>query len=314
MQRSPDLRWDDVRLFLALARERKLGSAGQRAGLDASTLSRRLVALERALGARLFDRTRTGLVPTEAAERLLPAAEAMESALHQFAQEGSGLEASAEGLVRLSVVPGLADLFVAPALVRLSAALPIFRLEVDAQQRVVDLTRNEADLAIRTVRPQAGDLVMTRFMLTRWVPVAAPRVAAALGPVRDWNRLPWVTWGADLQGVGPPRWLAAAAPKADPVLRSSHFATQVAAVEGGFGVALVPEPYLELKKLRRLQVHKSLVAATPPWPPEEAWLVVHRALRDVPRVAAVWRFLLEESQRRGLLPLAERSATLPPRR
>lgn len=306
MQSTINPHWDDVRLFLALSRERALAPAGRRVGLDASTLSRRLAALEAQLGARLFDRTREGLVATAAAERLLPAAEAMEAAHRQFATAGQGLERAAEGVVRLSVLPGLADVFVAPALHRLRARHPGICLEVDAQQRVVDLTRSEADLAIRSVRPSSGDLVLTLFMETRWVPVAAPALAARLGPVRDWSALPWVAWGPDLAGLAPARWLAAAAPGAELTLRTSHFATQVAAVEGGFGVALVPEPYLRLRRLARLEVTKSLAAKAPPLPEESAWLVVHRALRDVPRVAAVWQFLLDEAHRQGLLPSTPR--------
>ncbi|HYG68111.1 MAG TPA: LysR family transcriptional regulator, partial [Anaeromyxobacteraceae bacterium] len=72
------LHWDDVRLFLALCRSRTLGGAARTLGVDASTVSRRLVALERALAATLFDRGRDGVAPTEAAERLLPAAEEIE--------------------------------------------------------------------------------------------------------------------------------------------------------------------------------------------------------------------------------------------
>src|SRR5258708_14936791 len=74
------LRWDDMPLFLALFRERNLLGAGRRLGLDASTASRRLASLEEATGARLFDRTRQGLAPTEAAEQMLPPAEEMERA------------------------------------------------------------------------------------------------------------------------------------------------------------------------------------------------------------------------------------------
>src|SRR3954466_4612109 len=91
-QVSLDGRWDDVRLFLALYRRHTLAAAAALVGLDASTLSRRLVALEEALGSALFDRTREGLLPTQAAELLLPAAEEMAAAHARFAHEASGFE------------------------------------------------------------------------------------------------------------------------------------------------------------------------------------------------------------------------------
>src|SRR5580765_6348650 len=111
MQAYLEGRWDDVRLFLALHRERTLAGAAMTVGLDASTLSRRLVALEDALGTRLFDRTREGLVPTQGAELLLPAAEEMAAAHARFSRDASGFERVAEGTVRLSVPPGLAESF-----------------------------------------------------------------------------------------------------------------------------------------------------------------------------------------------------------
>src|SRR5262245_52380943 len=139
-----EARWDDVRLFLALHRERTLAGAAVVVGLDPSTLSRRLTALEEALGTRLFDRTREGFAPTEGAEVLLAAAEEMASAHARFSRDASGFERVAEGTVRLSVPPGLAEVFVAPALVRLRAEHPRIQVEVDASVRFVDLTRREA--------------------------------------------------------------------------------------------------------------------------------------------------------------------------
>lgn len=100
-----DPKWEDVRIFLAAYRERALGPTGVRLAIDASTVSRRIVALEESLGARLFDRTREGLLPTRAAELLLPSAESMEAAHTRLSRDVSGFEREAEGVVRLSVAP-----------------------------------------------------------------------------------------------------------------------------------------------------------------------------------------------------------------
>src|SRR4051812_41298223 len=104
-------RWEDVQLFLALYRERTLAAAAKAVSLDPSTMSRRLASLEEALGTRLFDRTREGLVPSEGAEALLVPAEEMAEAHARFSRDASGLEREAEGSVRLSVPPGLAESF-----------------------------------------------------------------------------------------------------------------------------------------------------------------------------------------------------------
>jgi DNA-binding transcriptional LysR family regulator len=131
--------------------------------VNASTVSRRLDALERAVGAHLFDRTLDGVLPTAAAEALGPHAEAMERAASGFALAAQDREVAAEGEVRLTAPPGLAQYLVAPALPRLFHRPSRLRLHVDASVAYADLTRREADLALRMTRPTAGDLVMNRL-------------------------------------------------------------------------------------------------------------------------------------------------------
>jgi DNA-binding transcriptional LysR family regulator len=280
-----------VRLFLALYRERTLAEAGTNVGLDASTLSRRLVALEQALGARLFDRTRDGLLPTEAAEVLLPAAEEMAAAHNRFSRNASAFERQTEGTVRLSVPPGLAEAFVAPALVRLRARYPRIQIELDATVRFVDLTRREADLAIRTRRPQAGDLVSVKIGERRWVPMLARDLARKRRPLADWGDLPWIGWGEDLAGFPPAQWLARHVPAGAVVLRTSQVTTQMAAVQAGLGAALFPPAYARVANLRPVRAAPALAHSLNALPSNETWLVGHRALRDVPRIAAVWSVL-----------------------
>ena len=97
---------DDARVLLALHRERTLRGAAQTLGVNASTIGRRLDALEKALQARLFDRRLDGVQPTEAAERLLVHAEQLEQAALGLLAAADGLEREPEGVVRLSALPG----------------------------------------------------------------------------------------------------------------------------------------------------------------------------------------------------------------
>jgi DNA-binding transcriptional LysR family regulator len=297
MQRSPmareALHWDDVRLFLALCRARTVGSAAEALGVDASTVSRRLAAMEQALAATLFDRGRDGVTPTEAAEDLMPVAEEIEGAMMRFANAAEGLEREASGLVRITCPPDVADVVVAPLLGELLARHPALRVELDPGEAVLDLTRREADLALRTVRPVRGDLVVTRLTTARWVLVATPNVARALGVLRSWADAPWVGWGDRLSNIGPARWLAKHVRGAEPVVRSDSLMVQLAVVATGVGVALVPEPSMKHYGLVPVKVGAALRAAAAEWPVDELFLVTHRALRDVPRVRVVWDLLLE---------------------
>lgn len=290
-------RWEDVRLFLALYRKRSLANAAVVVGLDPSTLSRRLAALEESIGTRLFDRTREGMVPTHDAELLLPAAEEMAAAHARFARDSSAVERMAEGVVRLSIPPGLAELFLPRALARLHAEHPRLELEVDTAMRFIDLSRREADLAVRTQRPRASDLVSVKLSQRPWTPMMAAAQASELGQVSDWNALSWIAWGDDMQSLPPAKWLDKYVSPAAVVLRTSHFALQTAAVQAGVGVALLPPSFAGAAGLAPVEYAPSLAASIEELPANETWLVGHRALRSVPRVAAVWNSLVEEFKR-----------------
>lgn len=293
MQTGPTPRWDDVRLFLEVLRGKNLSAAGKKLGIDTSTVSRRLAALEASLGTALFERTRDGLVPTARAEELSASAETMSDAHRAFAQGASRHETVAEGLVRISAPPGLADAFVAPALVPLLARYPRLRIALDASTRVLSLTRNEADLALRTVSSQGEALVTTKLADARWVLAGSPAYVASLGRLARLDRARIVDWADDLAHLASSRWLRAHAPRVEPILRTSHFASQISALGAGLGLAFVPEPYLPLYGLVRAELAPPLAAAANELPVDSVWLVGHRALRAVPRVAVVWDHLKE---------------------
>jgi DNA-binding transcriptional LysR family regulator len=288
------LRWDDVPLFLALLRERNLLGAGRRLGLDASTASRRLASLEGAMGARLFDRTRQGLAPTEAAESILPAAEEMERASIKLAHAAQASQAGVEGVVRIAVVPGVADFHLAARLPELIARHPRLRVELDVRIQVSDLTRREADIAIRSIRPQSGELVMKKLLTARWLAIASVDRARQLGTLRAWNGAPWITWDDDLAHIPSARWVARHAAAAPPILKTSSIGSQIAAVKAGLGVALLDEYTPAVHEgLVPVRFARELAASAAEWPSDDLWLVGHAALRDTPRVAAAWVFLEE---------------------
>jgi DNA-binding transcriptional LysR family regulator len=287
----PELAWEDVRLFLAVGRARHVGRAGAALGVDASTVSRRLAALEADLATTLFERGRDGMTPTEAAEDLLPIAEEIEGGMLRFAHAADGLERDVAGVVRLTCPPDLAEVAVVPHLAELLARHPALRVEIDPSEVMVDLVRREADLALRTVRPRRGDLVVTRLKTVRWIAVAAPELARRLGTLRGWRDAPWIGWGERLAHVPPARWLAAQA-GVEPVVRSDSLRVQLAACAAGLGVALVPEPSAAHYGLAPVKLAAAL--RDEPGLADELFLVTHRALRQVPRVRVVWELLVDK--------------------
>ncbi len=282
------LAWDDVRFFLALVRSRTVGSAAASLGVDASTVSRRLATMETALSATLFDRGREGITPTKAAEDLLPVAEEIEHGVHRFGRAADALEREVAGVVRMTCPPDVAEVVVIPLLADLLGRYPALRIELDPGEGVADLTRREADLALRTVRPVRGDLVVTRLTTVRWVLVASPELVRSLGSLRAWHAAPWIGWGEKLASIPPARWRAKHVRGSDPVVRSDSLRVQLAAAAAGAGVALVPEPSVAHYGLVPVKLASALRASAASWPEDELFLVMHRALRDVPRVRAVW--------------------------
>ncbi len=293
MPHPAPFRWDDLAMLLQCQRSGTATAAAQQLGLDPATVSRRLTQLERDLGLVLFQRGRDGLVATAALQALLPSAEAAEAAVLSFAQAVSGVEVAVAGPVRMTMPPGVAESLLLPILPKLRSRHPQLQLEIDASTTFVDLARREADLALRTRRPEHGDLVAVRLLQAQLAVMGAPHWAQTLPPMAL-RELPWLGWDRLFEHLPEARWLAAHAPESAVVLRSNSVPFQLAAARAGLGAVLCPLPQgqqLGLVPVPLLPHDAALVAALPAG---DLWMVCHRAVREVPRVRAVWQFLVDE--------------------
>ncbi|MFO7564908.1 MAG: LysR family transcriptional regulator [Enhygromyxa sp.] len=288
------LGWDDLEVVLALSRAGSLASAAARLGVNTSTVGRRLDAIEAALGIHLFDRSPSGMAPSELAEALLPIAEAMERSVADALRLIEGRETEPEGTVRLSAPPGVANWLVAPALVRLRERHPQLTIELDASIGYADLTRREADLALRGSRPRSGDLVSVRVTEAESVIVAAPELVAQVGKLERLDAIDWITWGPDLAGLPDARWITANVDARRVVLRTSSMDAQIQAARTGLGALLIARPFVGHIGLDEVPLSRGLTRRLPATPSGALWLVGHRALRDVPRIRAVWDFIVEQ--------------------
>lgn len=299
MQRSAfaDFEWDDARILLAAYRHHTLRAAAAALGVNASTIARRLDALEDALGSHLFDRTQDGLLPTAGAEQLLPHAERLEQAALGLAAAAEGFERAPEGVVRITAAPGVADHFVAPALPKLLARYPGLRVELDASIGYSDLTRGEADLALRALRPTSGDLVSVKLLTARDAVLGSRAYVQELGALRSLDDARWLTWGHDLGHLSSARWLVERVAAGQIVLRSSSINALLSAAEHGLGLLLLPESFTRVRPLVCAKLAPALAKVAASLPGLDLWLVGHRALRDVPKIAAVWQFIVEELAR-----------------
>lgn len=160
------MNWDDVRIFLAVHRAGTLCGAARQLAVDQTTVGRRLAGLERALGSQLFLRTTGGLVLTDSGQQVLKTAEDMERLAVSFERRSEGADERAAGEVRVTTTDALAMDFVVPAIKRLRASHPEVRVILSTTTRLLDLARREADIAVRTLRPEQPDLIVRQ--LGRW--------------------------------------------------------------------------------------------------------------------------------------------------
>lgn len=275
-----DWKWDDLRIFLAAYRAGSLTQAASGLKIEQSTVSRRVAALEHALGP-LFSRSREGLQPTALAAGMFPHAEQAEAAFGRVSALAAGQAETVEGTVRVAITEEMASALLLPALPALLAAHPGLRVEVVAGHSAVDLTRREADIALRFVRPTRGDLLVTRV---GHMPLAAiaHRDLELNGSVPAW---PWVELDAGLGDMVEGRWLQTHVGRAGRVSVSSYN-LQVEAVRLGLGVALLAEALPRLHD--DLRIVPTVRALPEPLP---LFLVTHRILRPLPRLQVVWRCL-----------------------
>ncbi|HEY8615022.1 LysR family transcriptional regulator [Phenylobacterium sp.] len=276
--------WNDLKLVLAVVRSGSLTAAAKALGVAHSTAFRRLLALEERLGVRLFERLPAGVyAPTSAGERMAGAAERVETETAALGRDLLGADLRLSGRLRVTCSETLAFVLLTPIMAEFRREHPGITLDVVIDNRVLSLSRREADVALRVSRPREGDLHGRKLADIGWTLYATPDVLAACGPVDldDLGRLPFVGWEEAVSGVNTADWLAAHVPERAFVYRTASVINQMVAARAGLGVALLP-CYLG-------DAEPSLIRATPqplPGLDRELWIVTHADLRRTARVRA----------------------------
>lgn len=281
---DPIVNWDDTRIFLAVQRERTLRGAAKTLDLDQATVGRRIAALERVLGATLFLRTSNGYVLTPAGELALKAAEKMEQFAHDLVRQTQGVDTRLEGDVRVTTTDSLALEFLIPAITRLHAKHPDVRVLMNTSTQVLNLAKREADIAVRTMKPENPDLIARR--LARW-PTGLfasksylkkhgePEPGTAFAGHDLVMYHPYMTGNRALTLAGEPIHAGriVSAVNSNLMLRSQ--------IKAGLGIGEIPVPLGERDGLVRLWPDQSRNV------PYEVWLVTHQDLRHTARIRAM---------------------------
>ena len=276
------LDWNDLRHVLALAREGSHAAAARQLGVDPTTVTRRLRAIEAALGVRLFERGADGdMCLTQAGEIAAKRAEAVEAEIGGLKAAVQGADASASGTVRVTAVPILINRVLVPAAAELMVRHPQLRVELIAESRDLSLTRREADIALRLARPSddTGNRVLSRRIGT-----LAYAVYVGSNVQADTEKLPWLTYEDGMAHLPQARWIAKAAEKNGGLsaVAVNDAEAVLQAVQAGLGRSLLPCIVADhVLGLRRVSVDEA------EFPEREIWLLTHPDLRHLARIAAV---------------------------
>jgi DNA-binding transcriptional LysR family regulator len=298
------LDWDDLRYALAIAKHGGLAGAARALGADHSTVFRHLNALEAELGASLFERLPTGYRLTAAGERLIEAAERIETEVIALDRELTGRDTRLTGALRVTCSETLAYRLLTAEIARFRDQHPGIQVELTVDNRALDLSRREADVALRAARPNQPDLFGRRLADIKWAVYGSSEYIARIRKptgLPDLAQHSFIGWGEAAQGINAARWLSKTVPREAIVYRTSSLVNQLIAVKGAIGLAVLPcyladpEPGLE-------RVLPPIGEIT-----TELWLITHKALKDTARVRAFMEFVGDGIRR--ALPLLVRAET-----
>jgi DNA-binding transcriptional LysR family regulator len=278
--------WNDIRYFLAIEREGSLSGAARLLGVNQTTVSRRLAAMQDVIRIRLFDRVDGRLVPTAAAELLLKHARRVEEEALAFEHSLGDHDAALSGTVRLTAVESLIAAYLVPRLSVFRSAYPNIVLELVGDSGNLSLTRREADIAIRLARPTSGRAV-TRKLADIGFSVYGRADVFALGPAADLGRYPWILYDDALAHLPEAQWVTRHVRDVRPVLRCNSVQSLRAAVVAGHGITVLPCHIGDGEgTLFRLSGPKPVVV-------REAWVITPGELRGAANVGALFDWLVD---------------------
>ena len=278
-----DLAWDDLRFVLAVAREGTLSGAARRLGVRHSTVFRRLGAIERKLGARLFDRFRDGYVATPAGESAAELAARLAEDVLSLERRLTGQDLRPAGTVRVATTDTVAALLM-PHIAALRSLQPEILVELVVSNTMANLTHREADIAVRPTADPPEVLVGRRVAAIAHA-VYGSRQYLAGRRGKDRNAHAWIGLDDALAGTVIGRWMSDNVPAAQIVCQVDALSTLRDAVCASMGLAVLP-CYVGDATAGLMRFDKTLTEVR-----SALWLLTHSDIRRTARVRTVMDFL-----------------------
>jgi DNA-binding transcriptional LysR family regulator len=290
------LDWDDLRFFLAIARQGSLTAAAKELMVAQSTVGRRLASLEASLGVRLLNRTPDGYVTTLAGQDVREKAERLEAEALTLERNVGGRDVRLAGLVRVTCAETMATQILTPCLATLHRQHPDIIIELIPNARELSLSMREAEVSVRLKRSDQHDLVVRNIGSIAFGLYASPAYLERHGEPDFEGGCPGqrlITHQDDMQDASQMGWLTDLASRAKVSMQTSSHEAAVSAAQHGGGLAC-----LACFRADREDGLTRLTVPTPA-PSAEIWLVVHRDNRDTPRIRVVLTLITDCVRRRS---------------
>lgn len=284
-----DMDWNDLRFFLSVARTHNLTKTASELKVSQSTVSRRIEAIEASLRTHLFVHHQTGYFLTDAGQDVVKYAEEVEEKVLLLESNISGLDLRPAGTVRLATPVTLASHLIIPALPRFYSRYPDITLQIITGVNTISISRHDADLALRLVRPKQHTLKIRKVGRMASA-VYGSKAYLHQHPTTDTHPLDgrgFITWDSSYSHLPSSTWLNETYPTMPSTLVTTSVVSQIAAVKANLGLAVLP-CYIASQHSEMVEVISTEKVFS-----EDLWLVSHADMTASTRVRAVTDFLVE---------------------
>ena len=293
------LDWNDLKYFLAVARNGSTLAAARSLRLSQSTVHRRIGEIERRLGEQLVTRHPTGYRLTELGDKMRSYAERVEQTVIDFERQALAWGKDVRGTVKVTCPEEVGSRLLASGIIdRFNRRYPALRVEFVLSDKNLDLSKGQADVAIRAVRPTDNALIGRKIADSSWAVYASKSYVTRYGGIKrleDMDRHSIVLFDGKMQDHRSASWLRSVAPNARIAARANNMLALQLAVKSGAGLA--PMPVLVGEKDKALvRVFGPVQEITTPF-----FLLMHGDLRRTPRVRAFFDFVVDELPRIRIL-------------
>ncbi|MBL1278034.1 MAG: LysR family transcriptional regulator [Ectothiorhodospiraceae bacterium] len=299
--------WNDLPFFITIANHGTLAGAARELGVNHSTVFRRINTFEKKLGVRVFERLPEGYVLTEAGEEILAHARQAHESIHTLERTAAGRDFQPTGHISITAPQNIATAYLAPCIAAFRHHCPGIQIEVDASDKAYDLSRRDADMALRASSQPPEYLIGRKVVDLNWYLCASQPYldemggldgsGRSIGKVMEketdhlteyLNEHRLIGAAGDLRRIPPFVWLHKQVPTANMVSLSDSLDTIAAMACTGLGIAFLPSD-LHRPSLKRLHKVENVDTA-------QLWILTHPDLRNVVRIKTFSQFLLEYLQ------------------